>query len=167
MALTRWVSLKELRKFEHLKSKAGIYLFPKERLQHCSWYYLPWQHIILWPIMAIVDAIFLCAIHALNGSAETLEVFLQMHTTCKGCATIHDASGLVCTPLKKVISNAACLIATKIASTPTNSTRWLLCLGEHGTCEPWFQTDHLQTGFYLVKLANNLPAGPIIEHMKS
>ena len=52
---------------------------------------------------------------------------------------------------QKVISNAACLIATKTASTSTNSTRWLLCLGEHGTCEPWFQTDHLQTGFYLVK----------------
>ena len=47
--------------------------FPKKRLQHCSWYYLPWQHISLWPIKAVVDAIFLCAIHALNGSAETLE----------------------------------------------------------------------------------------------
>ena len=53
---------------------------------------------------------------------------------------------------QKVISNAAYLIATKTASTPTNSTHWLLCLGEHGTCEPWFQTTCRQVSTWL-KLA--------------
>ena len=89
-----------------------------------------------------------------------------MHTTCKGCATIHDASGLVCTPLKKVISNAACLIATKTASTPITVPAGYYALAnmELVNHDSRPLADRFLPG---LNLQNNLPAGPIIEHMKS